>query len=134
VQELQSLVPFLWALIVLGAIAAIGRRVVGFKRVTIQSVLGLLTLYLLIGVLFSYVFMLFASYQQFFVGGEDQLSAFVYFSFVTLSTTGYGDLLAAPGFPRALAIGEAMVGQLYMVSVVAVAVGRIAAQDRPSKR
>ena len=50
--------------------------------------------------------------------------------FVTMSTTGYGDLVPAVGVPRALAIAEAMVGQLYLVSVVAVAVSRMAARER----
>jgi hypothetical protein len=123
-------VPTLWGLIVLGAIAAIGRRVASFKEVDMQTVFGLLTLYLLVGVLFSYIFMFVASFMQFFNNAEDQVADFVYFAFVTMSTTGYGDLTPAPGVPRALAIGLAMVGQLYLVSVVAVAVSRMAAKGR----
>jgi hypothetical protein len=124
------LVPTLWGLIVFGAIAAIGRRVASFEEADMQSVFGLLTLYLLVGVLFSYIFMFVASFMQFFSNAEDQVADFVYFAFVTMSTTGYGDLTPAPGVPRALAIGLAMIGQLYLVSVVAVAVSRMKGKGR----
>ena len=124
------LIPTLWGLIVLAAIAAIGRRVASFEEVDMQTVFGLLTLYLLVGVLFSYIFMFVASFTQFFNNAEDQVADFVYFAFVTMSTTGYGDLTPAPGVPRALAIGLAMIGQLYLVSVVAVAVSRMESKGR----
>lgn len=124
------LIPTLWGLIVLGAIVAIGRRVASFKEVNMQSVFGLLTLYLLVGVLFSYLFMFVATFMQFFNNAEEKVADFVYFAFVTMSTTGYGDLTPAPGLPRALAIGLAMMGQLYLVSVVAVAVSRMEAKGR----
>ena len=48
---------------------------------------------------------------------------FVYFSFVTLTTLGYGDLTARADLGRMIAICEALFGQLYLVSVVAILVG-----------
>ena len=48
---------------------------------------------------------------------------FVYFSFTTLTTLGYGDLTARADLGRMLAICEALFGQLYLVSVVAILVG-----------
>jgi hypothetical protein len=48
-----------------------------------------------------------------------------YFSFVTLTTTGYGDLTANVGVPRALAILEAIFGQLYLVTVVALVMSNL---------
>ena len=53
-------------------------------------------------------------------------SHFTYFSFVTLTTTGYGDLTPATSLGRLLAIAEALLGQLYLVSVVALVVGNVA--------
>jgi uncharacterized membrane protein len=50
---------------------------------------------------------------------------FTYFSLVTLSTVGYGDLTAANPMPRMLAAIEGLLGQLYLVTVVAVAVSRV---------
>lgn len=125
------LVPVLWAGIVLGAIVAILRHLQRYKTITLQVVLGLLTVYLLLGLLFAYLFMLTQALGvQFFVSGESQSASFVYFSYVTLATVGYGDLQAAVGIPRAFAVLEAVLGQLYLVTVVAMAVSRMGRDRR----
>jgi len=49
----------------------------------------------------------------------------LYFSFVTQTTVGYGDLTAAGGFGRALAVLEALIGQLYLVTVIALLVSNL---------
>jgi hypothetical protein len=121
----DALVPTLWALIVLAAMGAILRKIRTFDRVNLQAVLGLLTVYLLLGLFFAYLFMFAAALRgSFFVQGETEPSSFVYYSYITLATVGYGDLTPLVGAPRALAVGEAITGQLYLVSVVALAVGR----------
>lgn len=118
-------VPVVSAVIVGAAIVAVMRRLRDFHAVTVQMVLGLLTVYLLIGLLFAHVDLLVSGLVGgFFVGGQEQAAAFVYFSYVTLATVGYGDLTPVAGLPQALAVLEALVGQLYLVSVVALAVGR----------
>jgi hypothetical protein len=48
-----------------------------------------------------------------------------YFSFVTLTTVGYGDYSPASNLGHTLSNAEALVGQLYLVTVVAVLVGRL---------
>ena len=50
---------------------------------------------------------------------------FIYFSFITLTTTGYGDLTAAHDLGRMLAVTEALFGQLYLVSAVALLIGSL---------
>jgi hypothetical protein len=55
---------------------------------------------------------------------------FLYFSFVTQTTVGYGDFTAAGNLGRALASLEALIGQLYLVTVIAVLVSRMAGQSR----
>ena len=50
---------------------------------------------------------------------------FLYFSFVTQTTVGYGDFTAAGGLGRTLAVLEALTGQLYLVTVIAVLVSRL---------
>lgn len=118
-------VPILWGLIVTGTIVAVARRLREFERVNLQAVLGLLTVYLLLGLLFSYGFLLVGSMTgEFFSSGERRAASYVYFSYITLATVGYGDLTPVAGLPRALAVLEALVGQLYLVSVVALAIGR----------
>jgi hypothetical protein len=49
----------------------------------------------------------------------------VYFSFVTMATVGYGDLLAQGGVGRALAVTEGILGQVYLVTAVAALVGNL---------
>lgn len=107
------------------AVAAVARRLREFRTVSMQMVLGLLTIYLLIGLFFAYVDLAVAVLLGgFFVSGPVRLSSHVYFSYVTLATVGYGDFTPAEGLPQALAVLEALIGQLYLVSVVALAVGR----------
>src|SRR5204863_9598815 len=50
------------------------------------------------------------------------LDIYLYFSFVTLTTVGYGDYTAATGLARSLATLEALLGQIYLVTVVALIV------------
>jgi voltage-gated potassium channel Kch len=56
-------------------------------------------------------------------------SDFLYFSYITLSTVGYGDLVPATDLGRMLAVSEALVGQIYLVTVVAL----IVANFRPRR-
>ena len=55
---------------------------------------------------------------------------FIYFSFTTLTTTGYGDFTAGTSLGRMLAISEALVGQIYLVSVVALLVANLGRERR----
>jgi hypothetical protein len=57
---------------------------------------------------------------------------FLYFSFVTLTTVGFGDRTAAGDLGRMLAVTEALLGQLYLLTVVALVIGNIGRErDRP---
>ena len=49
----------------------------------------------------------------------------LYFSYATLCTVGYGDYTAASDLGHTLAVSEALLGQLYLVTVVALLVGRV---------
>ena len=57
---------------------------------------------------------------------------YLYFSYTTLATVGYGDFTAATGIGRMLSISEALVGQLFLVSAVALLVGNIGRTLRPA--
>jgi Ion channel len=112
-------------------------RVLHHERITLQTVFGALSAYLLIGFTFAALFAATAQFdtRTFFVGGQpaenDNLQ---YFTFVTLTTTGYGDLVAAHNPGRALATMEALIGQIFLVTLVARLVSQFGtARRRPDQ-
>jgi hypothetical protein len=114
--------------LVLTAVTAIVRRLAQQPEITMKTVLGALCIYLYVGVLFSlvYGFVDLVSADPFFAQTDKATSLdFVYFSLVTMTTVGYGDFTSALNVGRMLAVTEALFGQLYMVSVVAILVGNL---------
>jgi hypothetical protein len=108
-----------------GTAILVSRDLVDRRRVDVQTVLGALSLFVIAGFFFSSAFSFVADVDgdAFFTRGDDGTDAErLYFSFVTISTTGFGDLAPATGAGRALAVLEIVVGQLYLVTVVAVLV------------
>lgn len=102
-------------------------------RVTMQAAFGALCIYLLIGMLFAFAFGAVAVLQHgplFSNGTEGDLQDHLYFSFITITTTGYGDLSPAGDLARSFSMLEALIGQLYLVTVVAVIVGNLRARPR----
>ena len=95
--------------------------------VTLESMFAGLCIYLLIATAFSFVFgVLNAVGDPFFAGGRDGSTAdLLYFSFATMTTTGYGDFVAGTEPGRALSVFEAVVGQVYLVTVVALIVANL---------
>jgi Ion channel len=100
-------------------------------RVTIQAMFGVLCIYLLLGMLFGYGFSVINQLdgQDFFASHDSRMPIFLYYSFTTLTTTGYGDFVAATDVGRSLSIAEALIGQIYMVTVVAVIVSNLGRPD-----
>ena len=91
--------------------------------------LGAICIYILLGMAFAFIYTAIGQIgsEPFFSEQATASSAdYQYFSFVTLTTTGYGDLTAAQGFGRAIAVLEGLSGQLYLVTIVALLVGRLA--------
>ncbi len=92
----------------------------------------MLTIYLLLGLLFSAAHGFFAALITDYlngVTGHPTPSDTLYFSLITLTTVGYGDITPVANVARAIASAEALTGQLYLVSVVAAVVARF----RPSR-
>jgi hypothetical protein len=99
-------------------------------RVTVQTMFGVLCVYLLIGALFAfgYGFIDNVTSEPFFAQIDHaNTSDYLYFSFTTQTTTGFGDLTAATDLGRSFTIIEELLGQIYMVTVVALIVGNLRA-------
>jgi uncharacterized membrane protein len=124
----QWAIPVVGAFLALGAPIAIVRRLLTHRRVTFQTVLGALCLYLLAAMFFAFLYSTLDALrpEPFFVGTPSpDVIDFLYFSFTTITTTGYGDLAPATDLGRMVAVTEALVGQLYLVTVVAVLVSNL---------
>jgi len=102
-------------------------------QVTVATLAGVLSIYLLAGMFFSFIYgvigavdsdALFAEIAT--SDREDQL----YFSFVTLCTVGYGDLTPAGGLARSCSVAEMLAGQIYLVTIVSLIVSNLGAARR----
>ncbi len=104
------------------------RNIREHEGVTLSAVAGVLCVYLLVGMIFASLYSATAeiSNNSFFAGGQaNDISDFLYFSFTTLTTTGYGDLVPSGNLGRSLAILEQLIGAIYLVTIVAVLVSNL---------
>ena len=110
------------ALLVTATLPVTLSRVLHHRRMTYETVLGALCAYVLFGLLFAFVFLAVADFSDapfFAQPGPHQESEYLYFSFVTLTTLGFGDLSPAVGLPQALTVLEALFGNVFLVTLVA---------------
>ena len=102
-------------------VVAIIGRLTKHSRVTEQTVLAVVCVYVLFGLIFALLAFGLSgvSHRQFFVQNPDpSLADFVYFSFVVLTTLGFGDLTPATDAGKGMVSFEALLGQIYLVTVV----------------
>ena len=103
--------------------AMVGFRVFAPGRVTTDRIMGAVALYLLFGVAWgnAYEIVALADPAAFNAAPDPRrgVERWFYFSFVTLTTVGYGDVTPVSRAARVLAIGEALVGQLYPAIILA---------------
>jgi hypothetical protein len=112
------------------------RRIGRHTEVTSTTMWGAIAAYLAIGMSFSMLYLaVFLGDGGAFTNITDKsLGNFNYFSFVTMTTLGYGDIAPITDLPRGLVILETLLGQIYLVVVVARVVsllGRTRATPRP---
>lgn len=103
------------------------------NEVTIELILAAACAYILLGLVWAHAYYLLEIFHpNSFKASEnlsDDILNFYYFSFVTLTTMGYGDILAITKSARALAILEAITGQLYLAIMISRLVGLHASQS-----
>ena len=98
-------------------------RHIGYRRtVDRETLLGALAAYLFIGMAFAFAYRVVGAVQAspfFGAAGDGKVSQDLFFSFVTLTTTGYGNLVPAGNPGQSMAVLEALTGQLFLVTAVA---------------
>ncbi|HET8653144.1 MAG TPA: potassium channel family protein [Gaiellaceae bacterium] len=97
-------------------------RTLQHRQITHETVFGAVSAYVLVGLLFAFVYLAADELRDgpfFAQAGEHSQSEFLYFSFVALTTLGFGDLSPAEGLPQALTVLEALTGQIFLVTLVA---------------
>jgi Ion channel len=102
-------------------------------QVRLEAVTGVLSLYLLLGMFFGFVYGAidrFGGDPFFAEGAAATVSHCLYFSFTTLTTVGYGDLVARTDTGHTLAVFEALLGQIYLVTVVSLIVSNLGRRGR----
>lgn len=103
-------------------------RLLRGRGVTLQGVAGALAVYLLVGLAFASVVTVSAriGHGDYFQQGTDGTqSQHVYYVFTTMTTTGYGDLTPAQPFGRAVSVLAMLIGQIYLVTVIALLIGNL---------
>ncbi len=105
--------------------------------INLMRVQGAVAAYLLIGVAYAFAYQIDSHVNpgavDSTVGKMYTFVDWIYFSFCTLSTLGYGDIVPASRLSRSLAIGEAITGQLYLAILIARLVAMQTAKAGPKE-
>jgi hypothetical protein len=120
----SGVVEAMLALLIAVAMPVILVRILTAGRPDLETVLGAIDVYIMLGLLFSSVFaaigLLSGPGHPFFEGHSHvTLADYQFFSFVTMTTVGYGNLVPATSSGQSLAVLEALFGQVYLVTLVA---------------
>jgi Ion channel len=124
-----SSVFFLLNLLLVATVPVVIARALWQRAIVdVQTVLGAVCIYVLLGMMYAFVYAAIngLSSGDFFVQTSHATTPdFLYFSFITQTTVGYGDFTARGDLGRALSVLEALTGQLYLVTIIAVLVSRL---------
>lgn len=126
--ELRALPLFVVALTLGVGPPLILRRVFQHPTVTIQDILAALSVYLQAGLAFAFTYAAIdevAPNEFLSTGTSEQATDYIYFSFVTMLTIGYGDFTPATDFGKMMVIIQALLGQILLVVLIAYLVGAV---------
>jgi voltage-gated potassium channel len=119
---LSAIALGMWTVVALGAAAAALRFAMQSRAVNAEQLYAALSAYLLAGVFLGLLYWVLQQvWPSTFVTatGEFSRTSAVYFSFVTLATLGYGDIVPRSDLARGLAVVEGIGGQLFLAVLVA---------------
>ena len=130
-----GLVAFMSAVLYLIAPFSITRSLLFRREVDLQTVLGAIDIYLLVGMLFAFIYRFLGAVQPspFFgaATGDGKIPQDLFFSFTTLTTTGYGNYVPAGNPGQSFAVAEMLIGQLFLVIAVAKVINAYTPLRRP---
>ena len=121
--------------LVLIAPVVILNRIIRHETVGLETILGAICVYVLIAIAFAGIFAAVNDGEPngFFAQPITPNNVdFLYFSFVTITTVGYGDLTAGTSTGRVLVTFEALIGQIFLVTLVARLVSMYGTRQRPA--
>jgi uncharacterized membrane protein len=127
---------FIMFVLVLLAPIAITHRIIRHETVGLETILGSICVYVLIAIAFAGIYGAVneAEPTGFFAQKVEPTNVdFLYFSFVTITTVGYGDLTAGTSTGRVLVTFEAVIGQIFLVTLVARLVSLYGNRQRPAR-
>ena len=128
----EGAVAFMSAVLYLIAPLSITRHLLVRHEVDLQTVLGAIDVYLMVGMLFAFIYRFLGVVQAspfFGANGHGLISQDLFFSFTTVTTTGYGNLVPADNPGQSFAVLEMLVGQLFLV----IAVSKVISAFTPLK-
>jgi hypothetical protein len=129
----EAVITAVSALLYLLAPFSILRHLVLRDEVDRQTLLGAIDAYLLLGMMFAFVyrFLAITGAGPFFgSNGDGAVPQDLFFSFTTLTTTGYGNLVPAANPGQTMAVIEMLVGQLFLI----LTIGKVVTAWRPAAR
>ncbi|MDP8297054.1 MAG: potassium channel family protein [Candidatus Orphnella occulta] len=125
-RELFSLITALiYAVFLVMAIIAITKKLFSVRKVSTDTIIGGICVYILLGFLWALFYYLIYCFDKgaFSLQAQGANPNLFYFSFITLTTTGYGDIFPLDKVAMVLASLEAVVGQIYLAVLIARLVG-----------
>lgn len=135
-QEPFAGASWLMVILVLASPIVILNRIFRHPVISVETIIGAIDAYLLIAITFATVY---AGIDElgtgyFFAQGSADPVEFVYFSFVTITTLGFGDLTPGTNLGRVIVSLEAVLGQIFLVTIVALLVSNLGRETRRAPR
>jgi hypothetical protein len=129
----DSIVAWVSCVLYLAAPIAIVRHLLRRRTIDSETVMGAIAAYLMVGMFFAFLYRavgIVQAHPPFFGSqGPGTFSQDLFFSFTTLTTTGYGDLTPAGNPGQSFAVLEMLIGQLFLIT----AVGKVVSTWRPGR-
>jgi hypothetical protein len=109
-------------LLAVATVTILRRVIVGVDHVDFRTILGAISVFTLLGLLFAflYIFLSNWTHADFFTGAHHAAASdYLFFSYTTLTTTGYGNLVPMGRVGQSFAVLEMLIGQIFLVTLVA---------------